>query len=104
MTVLQVIPEWKKIIEDKKAGIELNFGDLYYTEYFSEVEKGSIIAMQNLNTLGYRDAINKKKGLSPQHVKLALDEMAKYHALGYVWLKKYPGGIERALKDEEVGK
>ena len=58
--------------------------------------------MQNLNTLGYRDAINKKRGLSPKHVRLALDEMAKYHALGYAWMRNYPGGVEQALKDEEV--
>ena len=55
------------------------------------------------NTIGYRAAIDKKKGLSPKHVRLALDEMAKYHALGYAWMKNYPGGIEQALKDEEVG-
>ena len=42
-----------------------------------------------------RDAVNKKKGLSPKHVWLALDEMAKYHALGHAWLKSYPGGAEQ---------
>ena len=63
---------------------------------------GSIIAMQNLASLGYRDAVNKKKGLSPEHVKLALAELAKYHACGYSWAKSYRGGIEEeALSNQE---
>ena len=98
----QIIPAWKKIIEERGADITLNFGDICFTEYFEDLDQGSIIAMQNLNTLGYRDAINKKRGLSPKHVRLALDEMAKYHALGYAWTRNYPGGVEQALKDEEV--
>ena len=98
----KIIPEWKRIIEERRVDMKLNFGDIYYTED-TDVEMGSIIAMQNLNTLGYGAAINKKKGLSPKHVRLALDEMAKYHALGYAWMKKYPGGPEQALRDEEVG-
>ena len=53
----KIIPEWKKIIEERKADIQLNFGDVYYTEFSPDVEQGSIIAMQNLNTLGYSGAI-----------------------------------------------
>ena len=52
----KIIPQWKRIIEERKADIKLNFGDVYYTEFSPDVEQGSIIAMQNLNTLGYRDA------------------------------------------------
>ena len=97
----KIIPQWKNIIEERKANIRLNFGDIYYTEFSPDVQEGSIIAMQNLNTLGYRDAVNKKKGLSPKHVSLALDEMAKYHALGHAWLKSYPGGAEQGCNSIE---
>jgi hypothetical protein len=84
------------------AGISLNFCNLYYTEFNEDVEEGSIIAMQNAIPLGYKDAINKKKGLSPDHVRLALSELAKYHACGYAYMKSFPGGIEQGLKKHKV--
>ncbi len=40
-----------------------------------------------MNKHGYRDAINKLKGLSAPHVKLTLAELAKYHALGHALVK-----------------
>ena len=49
-----------------------------------------------------RDAINKKKGLSPKHVLLSLDEMAKYHALGHAWLKSYHGGTEQGCNSIDI--
>ena len=49
-----------------------------------------------------RDAVNKKKGLSPKHVLLALDEMAKYHALGHAWLRSYPGGAEQGRNSIDI--
>jgi hypothetical protein len=75
---------------------------VYFTEFNKDVEKGSIIAMQNATTFGYRDAINKKKGLNPEHVGMALSELAKYHACGYAFMKSYPGGIKQGLKEHKV--
>ncbi len=94
-----MIPAWKKMVADKGADIELNFCDCHYTEFNDE---GSLIAMQDMRTLGFRDAINKKKGLSPPHVKLALAELAKYHACGYAWLKSHSGGLKGGLEEHKV--
>ena len=55
----QIIPAWKKIIEQRRADIELNFGDIMFTEFFPDPKDGSIIAMQNLCTFGYRNVCVK---------------------------------------------
>jgi hypothetical protein len=89
------------MIAERKADISLNFCHLYYCEN-ENVETGAIIAMQNATTLGYRDALNKKKGLSPPEIRLALSELAKYHACGYAYMKSFPGGIEQGLKEHKV--
>ena len=89
------------MIGERKADIDLNFCQVYFTEFFDDPELGSIIAMQNLASHGYRNAINKKKGLSPEHVRLALAELAKYHACGYAWAKSHRGGMEETLSNEE---
>jgi hypothetical protein len=99
---LQIIPTWKKMIADCNADISLNFCDLYYSEFNEDVEKGSIIAMQDANTFGYTGAINKKKGLNPDHVRLTLSELAKYHACGYAYMKSFPGGIKQGLEAHKV--
>ena len=46
--IFQIIPAWKKIIEERGADITLNFGDICFTEFFPDPEEGSIIVMQNL--------------------------------------------------------
>jgi hypothetical protein len=75
---------------------------MYYSEFNEDVEKGSVIAMQNATTFGYRDAINKKKGFNPKHVKMALSELAKYHACGYAYMSSFPGGIKQGLEEHKV--
>ena len=77
---IQVIPAWEKLIKKAGADIELNFCKCHYTELTDE---SNLIAMDNMTQFGYRDAINKRQGLTPAHVKLALAELAKYHACGY---------------------
>ena len=43
------------MIEERRADIELNFGEIKFTEFCPDPEDGSIIAMQNLSSLDYRD-------------------------------------------------
>jgi hypothetical protein len=90
------------MIADRNADISLNFCEVYYTEFNEDVEKGSVIAMQNATSSGYRDANNKNKGFNPEHVKAALSELAKYHACGYAYMKSFPGGIKQGLEEHKV--
>lgn len=51
---------------------------------------------------GYRDATDKKKGLGVEYSMLAMEEMAKFHALGHAYVHSFKGGVEEALKAQEV--
>ena len=57
--------------------------------------------MQNLNTVGYRDAINKKDGLDFNHCKLAIRWLASFHALTYAYIDQYDGGLD-GLKQNDA--
>ncbi len=96
-----VIPAWKKLCQKRNAAFELNCFPALHTEFHEDTVKGSMLVMQDLAHLGYRDAVNKKKGLSLSHAKVVLEEIAKFHALGYAYLKSYPDGIAQGLKENE---
>lgn len=98
----ELIPAWQRLIDERKARIELNFCPSPFTEFHQDIDKGSIIVMENMKFMNYRDAIDKRKGLSIHYVKLALTELAKFHALGYAYIKSYPGGIQEGLAKNDV--
>ncbi len=88
------LKKWNSIAEEKEASFRLNSIKAPYTELHREKDKRSILVMENMKHLGYEDALDKKKGLSLSHAKLVLEEIARFHALGYVWVKNHPEGIE----------
>ena len=97
-----VLPAWKKMIKDREAEIHLNCHASPYTEYQEGWEDGgSIIVMENMNKLGFKDAIDKKWGLDIHHAMLAMKELAKFHALGYAYLKSYPGGTDEGFEKND---
>ena len=98
----KVLPAWKKLIQDRKANFEIMCFDSPYTEFNEEMAEGSILVMQNLKTLGFHDSFDKLSGLDITHAKLALSELAKFHALGYAHLQTYPGGVQEGLKDNDI--
>ena len=46
--------------------------------------------------------MDKKKGLGASYTLLAMEEMAKFHALGYAYAHSFKGGVEEALQAQEV--
>ncbi len=54
--------------------------------------------MQNLRHLGYDDVIDKTKGLPLEYARLALEELAKFHALSRAYMRGHPGGMEEGIK------
>ncbi len=97
-----MLPAWNRLAKERGASFMINCLESPYTELHEDVEKGSILMMQNLRHLGYEDAMDKKKGLSVAHTKLVLGELAKFHALAYAHLNNYPGGITEGLDANEV--
>ncbi len=91
-----LIPAFKKLAGDK---IELNFAECHYTK---QSDDEFIILMENLKAVGFRDAIDKKCGLGRDYAKLALGEIAKFHAVGYAYLKSFTGEVEGGLEAEPV--
>jgi hypothetical protein len=89
------------MIADQNAGFTITLAESPYTEFHKDTTD-SIILMENMANQGYRDAINKKKGLSPPYVRAALTALAKYHACGYAYIKSYSSGITEGLKENEV--
>ena len=87
------------MVSENNADIDLNFAELFYTELS---DKTSFIAMQDMSVLGYQEAINKRKGLNPDHIKLVLKELANFHACSYVFINSFPGGIDGAKEKYPV--
>jgi len=52
--------------------------------------------MQDLHSEGWRDAINKKKGLDIHHLRKAFKWLGRYHAITAAFLEQFPGGEEEA--------
>ena len=99
----RIIPAFQKLIDEKGASFKISYAPLAFNNIELDDDKkvtNSTLAMQNLTRIGYSDAINKKKGLNIHYAKLALSEIAKVHALGYVYLKSF-GSIEKGLEKEE---
>ena len=98
-----VLPAWNKMAEEKGASFRMNNIPAPYTEIQpDDGDKRSILVMENLALHGYRDAANKKKGLSLVYAKAALEEIARFHAMGYSYMMSYPGGLEEAKKANDI--
>ena len=97
-----IIPAWKKLIKERNADIKIGFANCLYTEFHEDPLKGSLIVMENMQGRGFRDAVDKKKGLNLAYVKLVMEELAKLHALAYVQFKSYPGGISEGIEKYKV--
>lgn len=98
----ELLPALEKLVEEKKANFRFSSWPSPYAEFNEDISKGSILVMKNLKTLGFRDAIDIKRGLDIYHAKLALEELAKFHALGHAYLNNYPGGVKEGLKKNEI--
>lgn len=70
--------------------------------YCSWTDDDKVLIMQNLKTLGYRDAVNKKAGLDIEHVRAAMKWMATFHAITYAFVDKYEGGVDKVMKDFDL--
>ncbi len=98
-----LLPKWNGLAKEKGLSFKINNFLAPYTEFNTDDSgKRSILAMENLQYQGYKDAPNKKKGLTLAHAMLALEEVARFHALGYNYIKSYPGGIEEGLEQNRT--
>ena len=97
-----MIPALKQFIADRN--IELNVAPFVYSELYEDQtgnknkKKPNILILENLITADgcYRDPVNKMNGLSLDYTKVALDEIAKLHAVSYAYAKSLPGGVSNA--------
>ncbi len=95
-----MLPEWRRLIRDKGAKFDINCFESPYSEIHDDVQKGSILVMENLKQHGFSDDVfDRTKGFDIHHAKVALEELAKFHALGYAKLNSYPGGVMEGVKD-----
>lgn len=62
----------------------INIPELIYGKC---TEKKSVLVMENIKMKGY-DLFDKHKGLDYAHVKAAVDQIAKFHAVSHVYCKK----------------
>jgi len=67
----------------------INCFDSVYSEFHEDPSKGSLLVMTDLKALGYEAAEtqNTTFSLSLPHLKLALKELAKFHAFGEIFLR-----------------
>lgn len=62
---------------------EISIPRLLFGKY---TDKASVLVMDNIKVLGY-DSSDKRKGLDREHLKMALDQLARLHALSYAHIK-----------------
>ncbi len=98
----EMLPKWKKMMKERNVSFTVNLHESPYAEFHKDWKKGSILALQNLKPLGFGNVENRTKGFNIHVAKLALEELAKIHALGYAYLKSYPGGTEAGVKENEI--
>ncbi len=99
----EILPAWKNLMRERKAEFSINCYESPYSEYHEDwQEGGSILVLQDLRTHDFKDGIDKKWGLDLYHSKLAMEELAKFHALGYAYLKSYPGGTKEGLERNKL--
>ncbi len=95
-----IVPAWKSLISERNATFELFCHDSPYAEFHKEEDP--VLVMQNLVHLGYEPPPDVKSGLPLAYAKAALAELAKFHALGYVYLSNYPGGIKEGIERNKL--
>ena len=96
-------PKMRRLIEAKKAEVELPLVQSPHAEFHPEDEaEPSFVFMQNMKVCGYSDPPEKKKGLKPEYVKLAMEALAKFHAVSYAVFKSHPDGLDGGLKENDV--
>ncbi len=81
----EFIPDLKKFIQDLglESEIRLNFPPCPY----AELEKDEFyFFMENMKECGYKEEVNKKLGLDVTHVKITLDELAKFHSTTHAYI------------------
>ena len=99
----KVLPAWKRLITDRRASFDITCFDSPYSEFHRDwQEGGSILVLQDLRAHGFRNAVDRKWGLNLHHAELALEELAKFHALGYAYLKSYPGGVRQGVDENTL--
>ncbi len=74
--------------------LELNFPVSPYTDY---TDSTSVIAMENLNCLGFTESAGKQ-GLDLDYCRAALTQLANYHAATRALFSSYPGGARSRSK------
>jgi hypothetical protein len=80
-----LIPDLKKFIRESglETDIVLSFPDCPYVE-LDKTEP--YFFMENMKEKGYSEEFDKKKGLDVAHVKIVLDELAKFHSTSHAYI------------------
>jgi len=66
------------------GAMPLNCFDSPFTEFHENPSKGSMLVMEDLNNLNYEpiEGLRQTFSMNLPHLKLALKELAKFHAYG----------------------
>jgi len=91
-----LMPMLKKFLAGK--GLESLLPTTSSIPYSSWTEDEKVLIMQDLHAEGWRDAINKKKGLDVHHLRKAFKWLGRYHAITAAFLEEFPGGEDEAKK------
>jgi len=89
-----LMPMLKKFLEGK--GLESLLPTTSAIPYSSWTQDDKVLIMPDLHSEGWRDAINKKKGLDIHHIRKAFKWLGRYHAITAAFLEQFQGGEEEA--------
>lgn len=95
-----LVPQLERFLTDK--GLQNLLPSTCDIPYCSWTDQDKVLVMANLKSQGWRDAINKKKGLDVHHLRLAFKWLATFHAVTANYLEEFPGGEEAAKKKMDI--
>jgi len=95
-TYCHLFPFLRELCEEKgldAAEIPLKVPEIYHTNLDTTVagesaESATVLVMEELNFQGFR-MVDKRYGCSRDGAREVLSALGNFHALGYVWMRKY---------------
>ena len=108
-TYCHLFPFLRELCEEKgldAAEIPLKVPEIYHTNLDTTVagesaESATVLVMEELNFQGFR-MVDKRYGCSRDGAREVLSALGNFHALGYVWMRKYKNADGRYSLPQSV--
>ena len=88
VSLSELLPEWRRLLADRGSPFSLSCAGSPYAEF--NPDGRSVLVLEDMRPRGY-SVVEDRSRLTENHLKVALEELARFHALGYAYLNSNPG-------------